>query len=206
MKPLKSLAHWRRHSKVFAHTTNTSHSSIPSMVGQRKDRCSLRMLMIHTATMSSINICMDQVRASIKSINTMYQWSYECNHSVYLLSIELDLLVSPVFEEGSRIKSVYLPPDNWVHLWSGKAWHLRGDSGKMIHVDAPLGRPPVFYREESEWKEVFLRVNESQLRAGYGPRYNDLTPVFSQVTFGHYQNPRDYLGHCCGATHFSFST
>jgi alpha-glucosidase (family GH31 glycosyl hydrolase) len=51
-----------------------------------------------------------------------------------------DLLVAPVYKKGKRSMKVYLPADNWVHLWSGAAY-----TGGWCTVKAPLGQPPVSF-------------------------------------------------------------
>jgi alpha-glucosidase len=68
--------------------------------------------------------------------------SYTCQ-TEYLLG--RDILVAPVYIQGAAGREVYLPPDNWIHLWSGMTY-----SGGYYQIDAPLGRPPVFYRKKSE--------------------------------------------------------
>jgi sulfoquinovosidase len=64
-----------------------------------------------------------------------------------------DLMVAPVIEEGAVMRDVYLPDANWVHVWSGKrfgaGWHK---------VDAPIGSPPVFWREGSEYAKLFASL------------------------------------------------
>lgn len=62
-----------------------------------------------------------------------------------------DLLVAPVIEEGAVTRSVYLPGGkDWVHLWSGTLF----SSGRH-EVEAPIGRPPVFYRPDSAFARLF---------------------------------------------------
>ncbi len=67
-----------------------------------------------------------------------------------------DLMVAPVVKKGRKRWRVYLPDDRWVHLWTGseygQGWHT---------VPAPVGEPPLFYREESEFAPLF-----SELRQG----------------------------------------
>lgn len=53
------------------------------------------------------------------------------------------LLVAPVVEEGATVRSVYLPPGVWFHVWSG----TEHAGGGVIEVDAPIGEPPVFSRD-----------------------------------------------------------
>ncbi|MCB8838798.1 alpha-glucosidase [Aurantimonas sp. VKM B-3413] len=63
-----------------------------------------------------------------------------------------DLLVAPVWRAGETRWTTYLPSDtDWVHLWSGE----RFAGGTDASVEAPFGEPPVFYREGSEFSEVF---------------------------------------------------
>ncbi len=66
-----------------------------------------------------------------------------------------DLMVAPVIEENAVARKVYLPADDWVHVWSGKrfgsGWHK---------VDAPIGSPPVFWREGSEYASLFAGLVE----------------------------------------------
>ena len=56
-----------------------------------------------------------------------------------------DILVAPVVKEGKNERSVYLPEDEWVHLWSGREYR-----GGNHNVDAPIGEIPVFIRKENK--------------------------------------------------------
>ncbi len=63
-----------------------------------------------------------------------------------------DLIVAPVIEAGREHWLVYLPAGtNWVHLWTSE----RLVGGAYVDVAAPLGRPPVFWREGSEHAGLF---------------------------------------------------
>lgn len=62
-----------------------------------------------------------------------------------------DLLVAPVTKKGKNQWKVYLPDDSWVHLWTGQQY----TGGQWITIDAPLGSPPVFYRLESKFINLF---------------------------------------------------
>lgn len=69
-----------------------------------------------------------------------------------------ELLVAPVWQADKADWEVYLPSDGWVHLWTGAEY------GHGRHtVPAPLGDPPVFYRKDSAWSELFEGI-----RAKYG--------------------------------------
>ena len=67
-----------------------------------------------------------------------YSEAYE-----YLLG--RDILVAPVLKQGAIAREVYLPDDNWIHLWSGKEY-----VGGHHTVSAPIGEIPVFVRKGAE--------------------------------------------------------
>jgi sulfoquinovosidase len=61
-----------------------------------------------------------------------------------------DVLVAPVIEAGAVMRRVYLPAGEWRHLWSG------GDyAAGWREVPAPVGQPPVFYRPDSAFADLF---------------------------------------------------
>lgn len=63
-----------------------------------------------------------------------------------------DLLVAPVHAAGRTDWTLYLPAGtDWVHCWTGE----RHAGGQDITVAAPFGQPPVFYRADSAWTELF---------------------------------------------------
>lgn len=63
-----------------------------------------------------------------------------------------DLLVAPVHQAGREEWSPYLPEGvRWVHLWSGEQYV----GGQRVTVAAPFGQPPVFYRQDSDWRALF---------------------------------------------------
>ena len=69
-----------------------------------------------------------------------------------------DLLVAPVWQSGKTEWEVYLPSDEWTHLWTGEHY------AKGTHtVPAELGDTPVFCRKGSQWAELF-----DSIRAKYG--------------------------------------
>ncbi len=66
-----------------------------------------------------------------------------------------DLLVAPVWKAGENDRSLYLPGNiDWVHVWSGE----RYAGGQNVTVDAPLGKPAVFYRAGSAFSPIFKAV------------------------------------------------
>ncbi len=65
-----------------------------------------------------------------------------------------DMLVAPIVEARSTGRNVILPGDApWRHLWSGE------DYAPGTHfVNAPYGRPPVFYRPDSPFALLFASL------------------------------------------------
>ena len=55
-----------------------------------------------------------------------------------------DVLVAPVIDPGASERKVFLPDDEWVHIWTGNEF-----SGGEVTVDAPIGKPPVFVRKNA---------------------------------------------------------
>ncbi len=66
-----------------------------------------------------------------------------------------DILVAPVIRPDAQSRNVYLPEDNWIHLWSGKEY-----KGGEINVDAPVGEIPVFIRKDSKFKDEFMDIKK----------------------------------------------
>lgn len=64
-----------------------------------------------------------------------------------------DLMVAPVIEEGAMTRNVYLPAGEWVHVWSGEHF-----CAGLHKVDAPIGSPPVFWRQGSEFADLFTSL------------------------------------------------
>jgi alpha-glucosidase len=64
-------------------------------------------------------------------------------HDQYMLGDAF--LVAPVVEPGATTREVYLPAGaTWFHVWTGDAY----EGGQTVTVDAPIGSPPVFHRDE----------------------------------------------------------
>ena len=67
-----------------------------------------------------------------------------------------DLLVAPVYEEGAKSRTIYLPSDGWVNIFDGKEYA----GGHMI-MEAPIGKPPVFVRQDSKDYEALMQVAQA---------------------------------------------
>ena len=72
------------------------------------------------------------------------------DHRQYSYLLGSELLVAPVIKPGENSRTLWLPEGNWVHLWSGESF-----GGGFATVDAPMGKPPVFYMAGSPWAALF---------------------------------------------------
>ncbi|HEU4479873.1 MAG TPA: hypothetical protein VFR80_15245, partial [Pyrinomonadaceae bacterium] len=80
-----------------------------------------------------------------------------------------DILVSPLWEKGSRMQEVYLPSgDRWRDAWNPKQVYV---GGQTITVKAELHQLPLFIRDGSSVEPGDLNVewNESRVIAERKP-------------------------------------
>ncbi|MCK7487168.1 MAG: alpha-glucosidase [Bacillus subtilis] len=75
-------------------------------------------------------------------------------HLQYQYLFGKDMLIKPVIEEKQKQSTVYLPNDDWIHLWTGQLYV----GGGNVVVDCPIGSPPVFYRKNSGFAELFSEL------------------------------------------------
>ena len=66
-----------------------------------------------------------------------------------------DIMVAPVYNQGQTVQKLYLPKDEWVHVWTGETF-----TGGWIEVAAPIGQPAVFYRKAAEQVELLSKIGE----------------------------------------------
>lgn len=82
---------------------------------------------------------------------------YENDAATYDIKYEYllgeDMLVAPVYEQGAQNRTLYLPKDAWINLWTEEEVN-----GGEITVDAPIGKIPVFYRKTSPYAELFASL------------------------------------------------
>lgn len=111
------------------------------------------MSRLHYEIKPYIKECENQaVNEGVPAIRPLF-WHYNSERDFtesYEYLLGRDVLVAPVIERKAEKREVYLPNDNWIHIFSGKEY-----SGGIYTVDSPLGRPPLFIRKESPFKDVF---------------------------------------------------
>lgn len=118
-----------------------------------------RLVKIHVALKSYLKQLVEENAARGLPIQRPLFVHYPEDRAAYHIQTEYlfgrELLVAPVLEKEVCKWRVYLPQDRWVHLWSGAEF-----GGGEHLVDAPIGYPPVFYRKESEYKNLFRGLAE----------------------------------------------
>jgi sulfoquinovosidase len=108
---------------------------------------------VHAALKPYIKKCVEDAQSGIPAIRPDF-WEtgdYSASRDEYAYFFGDDIFVAPVIEKGADTRTVCLPAGQWRHFWSGKPY--RG--GLAYNISAPLGHPAVFYRENSEFAEVF---------------------------------------------------
>ena len=66
-----------------------------------------------------------------------------------------DLLIAPVLQNNTNKWNVIIPDGEWIHLWTQRIFY----PGEY-EVDAPVGYPPVFYRSNTQWKDLFEEISK----------------------------------------------
>ena len=69
----------------------------------------------------------------------------EAYNNGYEYLLGRDILVAPVMRPNANKRKVYLPEDEWIHLWSQKEY-----KGGVYEIDAPYGQIPVFVRKNAQ--------------------------------------------------------
>ena len=106
---------------------------------------------IHTALKDYLTDALEQYYTAGMPVMRPLEYHYPVGLSgsmtdEYLLG--RDILVAPVLEEGAEERTVFLPDDIWLHLFTGE-WY----NGGRYTVRCPLGTPPVFIRKGSSYVE-----------------------------------------------------
>ncbi len=118
-----------------------------------------RMSRIHAALAPYVASLCDEAEATGLPLQRPLFLDYEDDGGCWGVETQYaygrDLVVAPVIEAEAHVWPVSLPAGvRWVHLWSGK----RYAGGGRVTVEAPLGAPPVFYREDSKYAALFNSI------------------------------------------------
>lgn len=111
-------------------------------------RHNAKMAKLHVALKPYIKAAVEEnAESGLAAIRPLFfhydeKQAYE---EAYEFLLGRDILVAPVLKQGAKERDVYLPEDEWIHLFSGKQY-----GGGHVTVKAPLGKPPVFIRKNSD--------------------------------------------------------
>jgi alpha-glucosidase len=117
---------------------------------------------IATAKFSSIHVLL---KPYLQYVEKEYQTNYypmirpvfmyfdHFSDSTYFLG--KDLYVCPVLKKKKKMMTVDILSDGWVHLFTGKEY----SKGKHS-IMCPLGTPPVFYKKDSSFNELFQGITK----------------------------------------------
>ena len=117
-----------------------------------------RLTRIHTELYPYINSVLEEYYST--GIPVQRAMILECENDKNVEDIQSqyflgkDLLVAPVFREDKSSWEVYIPEGIWVDIWSDLEFTKAG----YYTVKANLGYPPVFYRKESTFKNIFENI------------------------------------------------
>ncbi len=64
-----------------------------------------------------------------------------------------DIFVAPIIKKGAKTRKLYLPKEDWVHVWSGSEYR-----GGWVTVNAPIGEIPIFIRKSSKDADVLIKL------------------------------------------------
>lgn len=121
----------------------------------------VRMSRIHAAIAPYVGTLCEQAATTGLPLQRPLFLDYEEDQNCWGVETQFaygrDLIVAPVIDAGAQLWNVYLPRGaTWVHLWSAVLY----TGGAWVAVDAPLGSPPVFYREDSRHAALFASLAE----------------------------------------------
>ncbi len=142
------------------HEGNRPDSNVQLYDSEHVIAASARLVSLHNAILPYLEACIEENSArGIPVMRPLFfaepdapeAWDRD-NYS-YLLGP--DVLVAPVVEPGAETRSLWLPEGEWVHLWSGAVF-----TGGRHTVEAPLGKPPVFYRAASSQSSLFESLRD----------------------------------------------
>ena len=139
-----------------------SHESIRPWANSQFDAPAVlphtvRLTNVHAALRPYIEHCIGQAAEGIPAMRPDF-WNavdYSASRDEYSYFFGDDMYVCPVIEKKTRVRKVHLPEGEWTGFWDKKAYK----GGSEMETEAPLGKPPVFFRTDSSFRELFTNIN-----------------------------------------------
>lgn len=132
---------------------NLQYDSTPDLLA-----CFARWSRVHAHLAPYVRHLCDEAQASGLPLQRALFLHYPRDRALWTVQDQYlygaDLLVAPVIAAGADTREVVLPGEvPWRHIWSGR------DFAPGEHtIPAPLDRPPVFYRPDSAFAELFAAL------------------------------------------------
>lgn len=135
---------------------NLQYDSTPELLA-----CFARWSRVHAALAPYVRTLCDEAATSGLPLQRPLFLHYPDEPAVFAVQDQClygpDLMVAPVIEQGATARTVVLPEGNvWRHCWTGQDYV----SGRHT-IDAPIGRPPVFYRPDSPYAPLFAGLKDA---------------------------------------------
>ena len=147
-------------SLIFrTHETNRPIRNVQFDTNEKILRHFIRMSRVHFYLKDYLK---DQVKKAIENGIPVirhplidFPSDFEVSKIIYQYMLGEDIMVAPVLKRKTHKWRVYLPANmNWYHIWTKKKFK----GGTFIEVDSPLGKPPVFIKEDSQYIEYILEM------------------------------------------------
>ena len=137
------------------HEGNRPDTNVQLYDNDRLIASAARLTRIHNALLPYLRRCVEEnAETGLPVMRPLFLAQEDApeawDHRQYSYLLGSELLVAPVIKPGEDSRTLWLPEGNWVHLWSDE-----GFGGGFVTVDAPMGKPPVFYRAASPWAALF---------------------------------------------------
>ncbi len=129
---------------------NLQYDSTPELLA-----CFARWSRVHAHLAPYVrHLCDEAVEHGLPAQRPLFL-HYADDESLYAVQDQYlygaDLLIAPVIEEGVVLRAVILPgTGEWLHAFTGEAYAAGSQA-----VAAPIGCPPVFYRPDSAFADLF---------------------------------------------------
>ncbi len=141
-----------------------SHESIRPWANAQFDargvkKHTVRLTKLHAALLPYIRYTSENAAKGIPAVRPDF-WEtgdYSGSRDPYAYYLGDDLYVCPVIRKGATSRTVHLPEGNWIGFWSGREYTVG-----QHRVVAPLGQPPVFYRKDSRWGDLFRQAAKDE--------------------------------------------
>ncbi|MBR0140318.1 MAG: alpha-glucosidase [Firmicutes bacterium] len=116
---------------------------------------------VHAALKPYISSCAKLASKGVPALRPDFweDMSFKKSRDPYSYYLGSDLFVCPVIERGKTERKVNLPAGSWVHFWTGEEF----EGKTSFDIPAPLGRIPVFCRQDSDFTPVFRAAAEEAM-------------------------------------------